>query len=874
MKEGLLFLLLLSSLLLSIFEVQGQTVFWGTVRNEEKEPIDNVYITLSLKGTDVVIQYAITDEKGNYSLTYNGNADTVCLSVARLDFEKQSIYVPRYSQRLNFNLKTAIHQLPEITINPQKSWWKRDTINFSVSAFTSKNDRSIADVLRKMPGIEVSQSGRISYNGEPIDKFYVEDVDLMGGQYGVVSNNLNNKYVATVQVYENHQPIKVLQDNSISNNSAINLVLKEDAKAKWLLSVKLGLGILPLLWDDEANAMRFAKKTQGIYSFKINNVGRNASTDLITHYGKYSSTVNKNNVLNIPISVPALPEKRYLFNNGKLLTINQLWKLNDDYQLRLNTNYINDKQKRTSASNITYFDNEEKIEINEKSHTAINVNKIETSLSLTGNHPKYYLLNELRGGFDWSDEKALINTDNQYLKVPYYNLSNDFMWIKSFKHTQLSLQLNNQLNNSPQILEIQPGIYDSIFNGNNPYDKLRQELVLNNFISESSIKLAKVKGRWQQGYALGYNFKWQKLKSELGIPEVSAIDSFRNNLSYIQNRIYFLPEWSYIWKDLQLTASLSSGILFSNFKNQIDQHSDSQRDFFFNPSLFIRYNLGLLWYATIRASYNDSYTDITDLYTGYVLTTYRNIIKNRGDFSRTKKQSYTIGLTYRDPIKLTNASVSASYGLVEQNYLYQQIYEGVLSIRDKITYNSKPSFITFSAMYSKGFERFIQKTGLRITYTSNSTEQLQNGVVAKFRRNALLSSFSIEADPAPWTVVSYTLNFSEEKSNLKADTYKTSYGSITKWKHRLKTFFFPVKGLQLGTNTELENYSGKTNIPNTFFMDIEMKITFNRIEIGLEWNNILNERSYIISNYDDFSSSTSIYNLRPSNIILSFQISL
>ena len=337
-------------------------------------------------------------------------------------------------------------------------------------------------------------------------------------------------------------------------------------------------------------------------------MGRNASTDLITHYGKYSSTVNKNNVLNIPISVPALPEKRYLFNNGKLLTINQLWKLNDDYQLRLNTNYINDKQKRTSASNITYFDNEEKIEINEKSHTAINVNKIETSLSLTGNHPKYYLLNELRGGFDWSDEKALINTDNQYLKVPYYNLSNDFMWIKSFKHTQLSLQLNNQLNNSPQILEIQPGIYDSIFNGNNPYDKLRQELVLNNFISESSIKLAKVKGRWQQGYTLGYNFKWQKLKSELGIPEASAIDSFRNNLSYIQNRIYFLPEWSYIWKDLQLTASLSSGILFSNFKNQIDQHSDSQRDFFFNPSLFIRYNLGLLWYATIRASYNDSYS--------------------------------------------------------------------------------------------------------------------------------------------------------------------------------------------------------------------------------------------------------------------------
>lgn len=874
MKEGLLFLLLLGSLLIGIPEIRGQTVFWGTVRNEGKEPIGNVYVTLSLRGADVILQYAVTDEKGNYSLRYKGNADTVCLSVARLDFEKQSIYVPRRSQRLDFNLKTAVHQLPEITVNPQKSWWKRDTINFSVSAFTSKNDRTIADVLRKMPGIEVSQSGRISYNGEPIGKFYVEDVDLMGGQYGVVSNNLNNKYVATVQVYENHQPIKVLQNNSISNSSAINLVLKEDAKAKWLLSVKLGLGVSPLLWDGEAHAMRFAKKTQGIYSFKANNVGRDASVDLITHYGKYSGGANKDNVLSIPVSAPALPQKRYVFNNAKLLTLNQLWKLNDDYQLRLNASYINDKQERTAASNITYFDNEEKIEINEKIRTATNINKVETNLTLTGNHPAYYLLNELKGGFDGREEKALINTGNQYLKVPYYHLSNDFTWIKSFKHTQLSFQWNNRLNKSPQTLETPPGIYDSIFNSNNPYDKLKQELVRNNVISESSIKLAKVKGHWQQGYTLGYDFKWQKLKSDLGIPEVSTIDSFKNNLSYRQNRLYFLPEWSYIGKDLQLTVSLSSGILFSKSQNRIDRCTDSHKDFFFNPSLYVRYNLGLLWYATVRASYSDNYNDITDLYTGYILTTYRNIIKNRGDFSKTEKQSYTVGLNYRDPIKLTNASVSSSYNVTEQHYLYQQVYEGVLSVRDKVSHNSRPSFLTLSAMYSKGFERFIKKTGIQATYTSGTTEQLQNGMVAKFRRDALLSSFSIEADPAPWTVVSYILNFSEEKSDLKTAIYKTDYGSIMKWKHQLKTFFYPVKRLQLGANMEFENYSGKTSIPNTFFMDIETKYTFNRMEIVLEWNNISNERSYIISNYDDFSSSTSLYKLRPSNVILSLRISL
>lgn len=167
----------------------------------------------------------------------------------------------------------------------------------------------------------------------------------MGGQYGVVSNNLSNKHVATVQVYENHQPIKALQDNRISNNSAINLVLKEDAKAKWLLSMKLGLGVTPFLWDEEANVMRFAKKTQGIYSFKTNNTGRNISTDFISHYGVHSAVGGKD-VLGIPTSEPALPEKRYLFNKANIATVNQLWKLDDNYQLRLNANYINDNKKK------------------------------------------------------------------------------------------------------------------------------------------------------------------------------------------------------------------------------------------------------------------------------------------------------------------------------------------------------------------------------------------------------------------------------------------------------------------------------------------------------------------------------------------------
>lgn len=106
-------------------------------------------------------------------------------------------------------------------------------------------------------------------------------------------------------------------------------------------------------------------------------------------------------------------------------------------------------KKRTSSSNTAYFDNEEKIEVNEQSHTTININKVETGLSLTGNHPKYYLLNELKGRFDWTKEQALINTSSQNLQVPYCNLSNDFTWIDQRSYSKspgcnyLSVHSNN-----------------------------------------------------------------------------------------------------------------------------------------------------------------------------------------------------------------------------------------------------------------------------------------------------------------------------------------------------------------------------------------------------------------------------------------------
>lgn len=99
-------------------------------------------------------------------------------------------------------------ELKEVAVKPSAIWKRNDTINYSVAELKSAQDRTIGDLLKKLPGVEVSKSGAISYNGKPINKFYIEGLDLLESKYSIATNNLPVDEVSTVQLLENHQFIK------------------------------------------------------------------------------------------------------------------------------------------------------------------------------------------------------------------------------------------------------------------------------------------------------------------------------------------------------------------------------------------------------------------------------------------------------------------------------------------------------------------------------------------------------------------------------------------------------------------------------------------------------------------------------------------
>ena len=224
-------------------------------------PLSNVLVTVRPAGENKIVRYAQSSQDGKYEIKLASFPDNHILHFSMMGYASQTISL--FSNRSQYDVKLSEQatQLKEVLVKAPGIHQRGDTISYLVSSFADAQDKSLADVLKKLPGIEIEKSGSIKYNGVAINKFYIEGKDLLGGRYGLATSNVHQQDVGSVEVMENHQPIKALTDISFSQSPAINIRLKEDAKSRWVGTAKTGAGFDPFLWNAELFVMRFTANT-------------------------------------------------------------------------------------------------------------------------------------------------------------------------------------------------------------------------------------------------------------------------------------------------------------------------------------------------------------------------------------------------------------------------------------------------------------------------------------------------------------------------------------------------------------------------------------------------------------------------------------
>lgn len=257
----------------------------GSVCDESGRKLPDISV-IGLTIDSIPTVYSFTNEEGRFCLPNSQSSDegddktdatTAILKFAGLGYE--SVYVDIEGEgRLMTEviLKSKELKLNEVVVAASDITQKGDTINFNVGSFTTATDRKVIDVLKKMPGITVTDDSKIEFNGKRIANLYVEGLNLTGEQYSQITNGVNSGDISTVQVLQNNQPVKMLRGIVPSDQVDINLKLKEGRKDVWAVNSEAGGGWLdknsltdPLSYGLSVSPMQFNKEYQTISSILI-----------------------------------------------------------------------------------------------------------------------------------------------------------------------------------------------------------------------------------------------------------------------------------------------------------------------------------------------------------------------------------------------------------------------------------------------------------------------------------------------------------------------------------------------------------------------------------------------------------------------------
>lgn len=236
----------LFAILSGVLSVSAQNLITGSViQVSDKSPI--IGANIMIKDTDgKILAYGVSDVDGHFSIKFSPTSGNLSINATMMGYKSYLAPFVSDGKPVVIRMEEGALQLQEVVVKSDRIRENGDTVTYYVNSFAQKQDRTIGDVMKRLPGIDVAKSGKIQYQGTDINKFYIEGSDLLGGRYGIATNGIAHEDIGAVEVLENHQPMQVLRGLSFSDQAAINLKLKNGAKATLLAHGSLSGGLKAL----------------------------------------------------------------------------------------------------------------------------------------------------------------------------------------------------------------------------------------------------------------------------------------------------------------------------------------------------------------------------------------------------------------------------------------------------------------------------------------------------------------------------------------------------------------------------------------------------------------------------------------------------
>lgn len=870
--KGTKHLLWLIVLLLNL-PLAAQTTFTGTVRlDSSKEPVAGANVLLYSKDGHSLYGYAGTNEAGQYTLLFKGQADSVRVQVTGFSIKTVYRVVPAVSRQLDFNVIFEEMTLREVVVKSEPITRHSDTLNYYVVHYIDSLDRNIGDVLKKMPGIHVEKSGQILYNNKPINKFYIEGLDMMGGRYGIATNSVQAKDIASVQVLESHQPIKALKDIVLSNDAAINLTLKDKAKGALAALVQLGGGFKPWMWNGALAAMQFSANFQMLCTYKTNNSGNDITSEQNSFYGGLEETPRLLAV-HTP-STPGTEKERYMDNLTHSVSLNTLIKLKEDHTFTVNGKYIHDWQRFNAASVTTYYLPEEApLVIREHSAASLLSDEMEVGITLRKNTEQIYLNERFLVGADWNRDKGSVfnATDSifQQHKLPRVRLKNHFDFTKAIRNVRLSFQSVINAAQLPASLEVTPVIYPELFGLKSATDGTLLQQVLSKKLNSVQSLLASYTFRFRHTFYgnVGFSTDFLGMTSELSHSSSSAPDSLRNDLGWGRIDSYMIL--GYTFQKGRFTLDLNANFTYMHLavEDRVRTLKTKMNRLYADPTLRMNLKLSPDLKLTASASLRHQTGASGSTYGGYIMTDYRMITSNDGQVRESLFQNYDATLSYANAIYSVFGSLQASYWWNKSNLMYGTQYFGSLSRIESFALDNIAKGYSIRGRIEKRFDDLSTSVAIPFAFNRSYRDVLRQAQIMKTQYYSIPVGLEVASRFSESVRAAYTLSYQRSKSTIQDNPLQPI--PIDGFRQQLDVFVIPFKALSIKcTGEHYFNSTITSGSRSMFFLDASLTYKTKRFEYILEGRNLLNTQSYNNRLYTDITDYEYSYALRPLSILL------
>jgi len=254
-----------------IYTVNGQNIFTGTLRDTLAQPIPFANIIAYLPDKDsTILAFTQSNTEGKFSISVSDT--NAILQFAFIGYEAVHIPVKTFQNGSTVILKPKIFvvQVTEIVDKPPIKQIG-DTLVFNADAYRQGNERTVEDLIKKVPGFEVKNDGKISFGGKPVQEVLIEGDKIGQKGYENITQKLNAKVVEDIYVIPDYENNPLLADINENAKLALNLTLKEAYRNHWLGSIQANGGT-PQRYAGDANITGLRKKTKLILDGNYNNV--------------------------------------------------------------------------------------------------------------------------------------------------------------------------------------------------------------------------------------------------------------------------------------------------------------------------------------------------------------------------------------------------------------------------------------------------------------------------------------------------------------------------------------------------------------------------------------------------------------------------